>query len=120
MKCGRCGQIIEPGEEHQHAGMVLCDDCYMDALSPAKACDPWAVYTATRLGHQELTPAQETIMTILREKERVLPEELRQEAGLEQKELERELATLRHLELISGELGSDGQRYVSLFNQNRS
>ena len=24
----------------------LCDDCYMDALSPTKTCDPWAVYTA--------------------------------------------------------------------------
>ena len=23
-------------------GQLLCDDCYMDALSPARTCDPWA------------------------------------------------------------------------------
>lgn len=115
MTCGRCGQVLESGEEHQHAGQILCDDCYMDALSPAKACDPWAVYTATRLGHQELNPRQETIMDLLRQKGIASLEELRQATGLDAKALERELAALRHLELTRGARGLDGERSIKLF-----
>jgi predicted transcriptional regulator len=116
MQCGRCGQIMQSGEEHQHAGQLLCDDCYMDALSPAKACDPWAVYTATRLGHQELNPRQETILDLLRQKGMERPEKLMQATGLDAKALERELAALRHLELIRGARGPDGERYIKLFS----
>ena len=46
MECERCKDIIESGEEREYAGRVLCEDCYMDALSPAKTCDPWAVHSA--------------------------------------------------------------------------
>ncbi len=46
MKCDRCSAQIESGEEMEYLGQVLCEDCYMDVFSPAKACDPWAVYTA--------------------------------------------------------------------------
>jgi hypothetical protein len=115
MDCDKCGQKIDPGDEHEHAGGYLCDDCYMDALSPAKACDPWAVYTATRLGHQELTPAQESILKLVGEKGAVTPDQLLNSLGLDKKSLERELATLRHLELTRGAKGPDGQILIRLF-----
>lgn len=41
MQCDRCKNVIEEGEEREHAGRILCEDCYMDALSPARTCDPW-------------------------------------------------------------------------------
>ena len=46
MECNRCHAKIEPGDEKQHLGQTLCEDCYMDALSPVKTCDPWAVHSA--------------------------------------------------------------------------
>ncbi len=100
MKCERCQAEITPDEAHEHAGQVLCDDCYMDALSPARTCDPWATYTASRLGEQTLNPTQEKIMATIEEKRRATPEDLIQATGLDWPELERELAALRHMELV--------------------
>jgi len=45
-ECERCGSRIHEGEEREHSGQVLCEDCYMDRLSPPRTCDPWAVHTA--------------------------------------------------------------------------
>jgi hypothetical protein len=41
-ECSSCGTSIEKGEECEHLGRILCEDCYLDALNPPKACDPWA------------------------------------------------------------------------------
>ena len=46
MKCEQCSQPIQEAEEREMHGLVLCEDCYIDKLTPAKACDPWAVFTA--------------------------------------------------------------------------
>ncbi len=46
MQCTRCNHSIESGEERNHFGDVLCEDCYMDALSPTRFCDPWAAHSA--------------------------------------------------------------------------
>ena len=51
---------------------MLCEDCYMDALSPAKTCDPWAVHSAKSFGKNlggkfELTELQRKILEILKE-----------------------------------------------------
>ena len=48
MICQKCRREISEDESHVHLGETLCDDCYIDAMSPAKSCDPWAVYSATR------------------------------------------------------------------------
>jgi hypothetical protein len=34
MKCEGCGAAVSPGDEREHCGQVLCEDCYMDVLSP--------------------------------------------------------------------------------------
>ena len=47
MKCKRCGWEISDKEEYEYLGETLCEDCYIDIRYPAKACDPWAVYSAT-------------------------------------------------------------------------
>ena len=41
-----CDAIIDSEEAREHNGRTLCEDCYMDFLSPARAWVPWTVYTA--------------------------------------------------------------------------
>jgi len=111
MKCDRCGVGIKDGEEREHLGKTLCeDDCYMDVLSPAKACDPWAVYSAKSFerhsgGKVTLTEIQSEILRILEETGGIEPAELfeRLEGQLTPSQLEREVATLRHMEKLRAE-----------------
>jgi hypothetical protein len=114
MECDRCHAKIEPGDEKQHLGQTLCEDCYMDALSPVKPCDPWAVHSAKSFEkHAEsppaLTPIQSEILLILKETGGIEPGALlgKIEPRLTQKELEREFAVLRHMEKARAERQGD-------------
>jgi hypothetical protein len=103
MECGRCGVTFEAGESREHAGQELCEDCYLEALSPLQACDPWAVHLAKsdkgRSGLQ-LTPVQQKLYNLVQERGMMpFPEAVRL-LGLTEEELRREFATLRHLELL--------------------
>ena len=53
MKCERCGDHIQENDEREFHGQMICEDCYMVALSPAKACDPWAVYNAKSFSEKD-------------------------------------------------------------------
>jgi len=118
MECEKCNAVIEPGEEREHYGQVLCEDCYMDALSPAKACDPWAVYSAKSLKEQtgatQLNPIQEKILDILEETGGVEPKVLVERLRIRPQDLEREIAALRHMEQVRGELRG-GRKVVILW-----
>ena len=51
---------------------MLCEDCYMDALSPVRTCDPWAVHSAKTFeaqssGQPALNDIQCRILAILKE-----------------------------------------------------
>ena len=114
MKCNRCGSAIEPGEEREHLGQIICEDCYMDVLSPVRTCDPWAVYSAKSFekhsgGTLTLTPIQSKILSILKETGGIEPTALLRQLGdkLTPKELEREFAALRHMEKARGEKQGD-------------
>jgi hypothetical protein len=100
MTCAKCGCVLEPEDARQVAGRDLCEDCYMDALSPPKACDPWATYTASRLKDQTLNPHQEAILGLIAQQGPVTLDQLLAVTGLKQVELEREMAALRHMELL--------------------
>ena len=100
-------------------GQVLCEDCCMDLLSPAKACDPWAVYSAkTFLKNDssglDLTPVQQRILEILQGEGPQERTTLCERLQLKEADLERELATLRHVEKIRGEL-RDGKKRICLW-----
>jgi predicted transcriptional regulator len=114
--CDKCQDSIPEGESHEFAGQVLCDDCYMDAMNPAKSCDPWATYTASRLPDQVLNPNQEKIMDLIREKGQVSPDELIQATGLDMESLKREIASLRHMEMVRGKRQSDGSALFCRFD----
>jgi len=120
MQCERCGIAITDGEERELNGRILCEDCCMDLMSPMKACDPWAVYSAKSFignkgGNLSLTPLQEKILNILKAAP-IEPAELSDRLNLKSAELERELAVLRHMEKIRGEL-RDGKRFIRLWEQ---
>jgi hypothetical protein len=116
MKCDRCQTEVEAEDVREHGGRTLCEDCYMDVLSPAKSCDPWATYTSSRLGDQTLTPVQDQIISLIKDKRSVPPGELRAATGLDQGGLEREIATLRHVELVRGHRNEDGTVVLRAFN----
>jgi hypothetical protein len=72
MRCDKCRKNIEKGEERELYGQTLCEDCYIDTLSPSKACDPWAVYSAKSFSkgnesNVEITETQSKILQILKE-----------------------------------------------------
>jgi hypothetical protein len=119
MKCGRCGETIPDGDEMEYYGQVLCEDCYMQALSPAQACDPWAVRSAQVLSdldddYAELTELQSKILQVLKETGGAPSNMIAQQLELGLPALERELATLRHMEKIRGQM-RDGQKIICLW-----
>lgn len=72
MQCQRCGTEIQAGRENEHLGQYLCEDCYMDTLSPVRTCDPWAVHSAknpeAQIGEPvDLSDRQQKILEILKE-----------------------------------------------------
>jgi hypothetical protein len=119
MICNRCKEKIPPGEEMDHYGEMLCELCYMQALSPARACDPWAVRSAQTLSemddeYSELNQIQLDILEVLRETGGVEAFVIAQKLGIKLSELERELATLRHMEKTRGEMRA-GKKIVCLW-----
>jgi DNA-directed RNA polymerase subunit RPC12/RpoP len=114
VNCARCGREILENDSFQHLGRKLCEDCYIDVLNPPKACDPWAVYAATRSrqsqgieGSEGLTDLQKAVYEFIREKGRVPREELIKHFNLKDIELQAQLAILRHCELVKGHKEGD-------------
>jgi hypothetical protein len=119
MKCDRCGGNISEGEETEWYGQTLCEVCYMQALSPAQACDPWAVRSAQSLSqmdgsYSEINETQQRILQALEETGGAELEVIAQKAGMKVSDLEREVATLRHMERVRGEL-RDGKKILRLW-----
>ena len=90
---------------YEYQGGVFCEDCYMDILSPPKACDPWAVHSAkTFLKGKDklstLTPLQLGIVNYIKKKGEATLEEMIENLNLTEEELRREFAVLRHMEVL--------------------
>jgi hypothetical protein len=121
MQCEKCNAVIADGEEKEHYGQKLCEDCYMDLLSPVKACDPWSVYSAKtflkKQGHEpQFNQLQQKILELLREQGPVEPCNLSERLQVKEADIERELASLRHMEKVRGELRF-GKRLIRLWDK---
>ena len=118
MKCARCGLEIEPGEEKEHQGQMVCEDCLMDLLSPVRACDPWSMHSAKSFEKHSktevITPLQSRIMDILEKTGGITTRDLLKKLGedLTVSQLEREFAVLHHMEKVGGE--NNGEEIVWL------
>ncbi len=115
MVCSRCGKFLEEEDRRTHGREILCEDCYMDILSPPRTCDPWATFTASRLKEQVLSPAGERIVERIGHEPPPTFEELMQITGLDAKALEREIAALRHAERIRAVMLPEGKKGFAPF-----
>lgn len=114
MECQKCRREITDDDSFTHLGQVLCEDCYMDAMSPTKSCDPWAVYTATRTressgltGVEGLTTLQQEMYEFIKNQGKVTADDIITKFNLTQKDLQNQFATLRHCELVKGKKEGD-------------
>jgi hypothetical protein len=103
-----------------YSGQKLCEECYMHALSPARACDPWAVRSAQIMsqidkGYSDLSKSQANILQVIKETGGVEPDILAEMLKMKLSELERELATLRHMEKIRGKMHA-GKKILCLWD----
>ncbi len=120
MKCEKCGAQIGDGDQRDYYGKSLCDDCYMDALSPARSCDPWAVHSAKSFAKfadssaPQFNKTQEAILKILNETGGVEPREMLKRLNISEPEFQREFAALRHMEKVRAEL-RDGVKFFCLW-----
>lgn len=91
-------------EAREYAGQQLCEDCFMDALSPLRTCDPWAVHLARSLkdqpGGPQLTASQRRFYDLVKEKGEIAMAEAARALKLSEADLRRDFATLRHLEML--------------------
>lgn len=117
MLCQKCERPVSEEDARTYSGQILCEDCYMDALSPPKTCDPWATYTAKRLREQVLSPAGEKICERISREPRPTFEELMELTGLDARDLEREIAALRHAELLKAVRLPDGTKAYAPFGE---
>ena len=90
----------------------------MDLLSPLRVCDPWAVYSAMTFvkgaaADLKLTPVQQKIVDILQNEGPQEPENLCERLKIKETDLERDIAALRHMEKIRGELRG-GKKLIRL------
>ena len=109
VKCDRCSHEIPEDSSYSHLSQTLCEDCYLDMIQPAKACDPWAVYSATRTrqssgleGTEGLTPLQKSIYEVVKSNGQVTAEEVMGKLDISESALKTEVAVLRHCELVAG------------------
>ena len=112
MECEKCNSPLAQADACQHLGKTLCEDCYMDALSPTRTCDPWAQYNAKSFQGKplKLCPTQERILEVLESQGPMSPEHLVDTLAGDwsRATLEREYATLKRLEKIRAVKGEDG------------
>jgi hypothetical protein len=119
MQCERCKNVIPEGDQMELRGQVLCEDCYMDLLSPPRACDPWAVHSAKtflKSGSYKLNLSliQKKILEILQNEGPQEITDLCERLQIKVTDLERDIAALRHMEKIRGEL-KDGKKLIRLW-----
>jgi len=110
MKCDICKKEITEIEAVEQGKKTLCEDCYIEEnFKVPQPCDPSAVRTAVKTremlgqtGTDGLLPHQKEIYEFIKAKGKATHQELMEEFNLSPKGLQKELAILRHCELVKG------------------
>ncbi|HVP78142.1 MAG TPA: hypothetical protein VMV04_09605 [Thermodesulfobacteriota bacterium] len=115
--CAKCDKQIEKKQGYEYQGKLFCEDCYMDILSPPKACDPWAVHSAqTFLKGKDklstLTPVQMKIVDYVKGEGETTIEEITKNLDLTEEGFRREFAALRHMEVLRATKKGDRIYYL--------
>jgi hypothetical protein len=117
-RCDRCGVAVAAADLIAHGGQRLCEDCYMDVVSPLKPCDPWAVHNARGAKNLEkpaLLPLQQQLLDAVTEAGAITPDDLAARLNVRRQDLDKQFAVLRHMELLRGFKGEDGRIYWCRF-----
>lgn len=116
IKCDKCGTEMSKDESTEIAGENLCEDCHLDMMAKPKACDPWAVYSATRTVQQEkiLTEDQQRILDLIQSRGPMNEQEICAALNLTSDQFTTNFVALRHMELAHG-FRKDGQIYFTTF-----
>ena len=123
LKCESCGELTPKEWTLELNGKVMCEDCYIDKQQKQtlKACDPFAVQSAKmvrklygQVGTEGLTELQKRICEFIQKNGKATADQLRSEFDLTSQQLEKEVAILRHCELVRAKK-IDGQVYIVPF-----
>lgn len=121
MRCDRCQKDVPAETLVEQGSQKVCEDCLMDLLSPAKACDPWAVrHAKSSLGSDPVAALQgveRRLYDLVKKRGRVPRDEVPKLLGVSPAEAQRALATLRHMELVRADKGSGGRVDLVLFQE---
>ena len=118
MKCEKCGAELSQDDVCEYAGQTLCEDCYIDRISPTKTCDPWAVYTAKRTQNKDivLTPLQQKIYDFIAHQDYSDIDTICSKLSITEDDFRTAFATLRHMELAKA--SKEGLKIIyTLFNK---
>ena len=108
VKCQICGVEVSSREIYLWSGLKICEDCYFEKACLVRTCDPVAVHTAKTLKavgvklEERLTEVQKAILNYVLSRGKITIEELCNELKISRRELEIQIAILRHLELVKG------------------
>lgn len=123
MNCESCQDPIPEGEQFEHMGKTLCEDCYIEAIEPPRTCDVAAVYSAKisrKLAGQEgtegLTELQTDIYNYIKAEGPITHEQIMVRFKLAKWQLEKNFAVLRHCELVRG-FRQDGKVFVTVWQE---
>ncbi|MBI5440622.1 MAG: hypothetical protein HY900_05340 [Deltaproteobacteria bacterium] len=115
MRCSRCDKEISAEDAVNRGGQLVCEDCLMDLLSPAKACDPWAVKMAkgsmgtTADAIASLRGVEKRLYELVCERGGVPKVDLPALLEVSLDQVDRAIAVLRHMELVRGHKAEDGR-----------
>ena len=110
VKCQRCGREVPRDDSFIRGTQTLCEDCYLKGSQQIQACDPFAVRSAERFrklsgfeAAEGLTELQKAIYDFIKSKGKVTGVELLSSLHISVKELENQVAILRHCGLVKGQ-----------------
>jgi hypothetical protein len=120
--CERCAAEVPADEVIVHGGREVCEDCAMNLMSPAKACDPWAVKMATGSFETKgdavatLRGLEKRLYELVESEGRVPWEDAPARLETTRERVERAASVLRHMELLRSSKRSDGGKDLVPFD----
>jgi len=109
IKCSKCRGKVEEEDFYHHQGQRVCEDCYMELLQRPKTCDVAAVQMAKKhrqktgqTGTEGLLDIQKKIYNFILESEKATRQEIMAALNISELELDKQIAILRHCELVKG------------------
>jgi hypothetical protein len=101
--CAHCRTPLSGADAREAGGKIICEDCFLEAASVNRACDPWAVHLAKsdklRTGVR-LSDLQQRFFDLVKERREIAFPDAARALELKEEELRQEFAVLRHMELL--------------------